>query len=162
MKVVMLIGPPASGKSTYAKKRSEEEDIFRVSNDDLRLMFYGKRFVVRHEDAVFCAMYALVRELVEMGQSFILDNTNLSVVDRQRFFREVFGCRIIPPDIDIEIVDHFCNIPYEELIERDRNREASVGEDVISKMYRKVIDYKEYGDPQREVEIARWVAETVK
>lgn len=132
--LVICVGLPASGKSTYADRlvHLDPERVVRVNMDLLRLMLHAQWWT---DSAVCNQRVALLRDrmvddLMELGVSMIIsDDTNLhpdavfrlSEVARQRGY--------------LVQVERFTDVPVEECIRRDAARERSVGEDVIRGMY---------------------------
>ena len=51
LKIVMLKGLPASGKSTLAKMLAES-GYYRINKDDIRKMLFGDTYKKKHEKQV--------------------------------------------------------------------------------------------------------------
>lgn len=87
--IVLCIGLPASGKSTWAKEqvKLEPDRWRRVNRDDLRLMLWNGPWspVVADEKVVTAIAEAAVRSNLEAGFDVIVDNTNLKARDRKDF-----------------------------------------------------------------------------
>lgn len=81
MECVLLMGLQASGKSTFCAQHLFDSHI-RVNLDMLR---------TRHREK------CLVRTCIEAGISFVVDNTNPTRADRQRYIEpaRTAGCRVI-------------------------------------------------------------------
>lgn len=130
-KLVVLVGLPASGKSTYALDlvRSDPDKYLRINFDSLRECFFGgiwskEKEALLRDIAIDIALTALVN-----GKDVILDNTNLTgpqwdMINIIQFFTEN------PTEFK-----SFMDVPLDELIERDSQREKSVGQDVILRLY---------------------------
>ena len=71
MTTVILIGIPASGKSTFCKERFFNTHV-RISLDMLK---------TRHREKL------LFQACIAAKQSFVIDNTNASTVERKRFIQ---------------------------------------------------------------------------
>lgn len=86
MKLEVLIGMIASGKSTYARKRAQEGALV-VCHDDLAAMLHAEyryeqelRSVYRHMEE------ALVFEAIGAIRDTVVDRTHLTRESRQRWF----------------------------------------------------------------------------
>lgn len=132
--ILLLKGLPASGKSTYAKQL-ESEGWVRTNKDtirlDSRLFPTGYNFKnKKHEKAVVKERNRLIEEALKAGHNVVVDDTNLSPVHTRTIttLAQKYGAKF-------EVKDDFLKVPLAELIERDKNREASVGENVIRRMF---------------------------
>ena len=75
----ILIGLPASGKSSYCKdKLKENRDIEIVSSDAIREEVFGDVNDQSHNGEVFNIVFKRVREAILNNRDVILDATNLS------------------------------------------------------------------------------------
>ena len=96
---IILIGIPASGKSTFCKRNFS--NYVRINLDILK---------TRHQERL------LIDSCFAEGKSFILDNTNPVLVDRQRY--------IIPAiKHGYHIVGYFMQSKIKDCVERNKNRE---------------------------------------
>jgi predicted kinase len=133
VKILILIGIPASGKSTWAKDyvRRNPEWI-RVSRDDFRLMLKTAQVCEpKIEDLITVLMFQVIRKSLMKKLNVIVDNTNLKV----KYINQIIEEFKYDADIDFRAFD----ISLDKAIERDNNREMKVGEGVIRKMWN---DYK--------------------
>lgn len=80
----MLVGIPASGKTTYASKLKEEFNIPIVSTDHIRNMNPEAK-----EDQIWPLVYQECVNYVCSGQDFIFDATNITPNVRNRFKKEI-------------------------------------------------------------------------
>lgn len=76
----MLVGIPASGKTTYAKKLAKELNIPIVSTDEIRNLNPNAS-----EDKIWPLVYEECGRLLVSGQDFIFDATNITPTVRDRF-----------------------------------------------------------------------------
>ena len=138
-KVIMLRGLPASGKTTWSRDFIEEQAAnswIRINKDDLRKMFSSEysrgmeKFVLRARDI-------LLSEALDDGKSVIIDDTNLNPAHERDIRAELamYNTGRKHP-VQFEIKD-FTDIPTEECIRRDYERENPVGEIVIREMCRR-------------------------
>ena len=131
----MLVGLPASGKSTYAKSivAKDPSNWVRVNNDDLRAMMNGSVWSQDYEKMITDARNYLIRDALKRGKNVIIDNLNLN----RRHFDEV--CKIAKSvNTDVQVFEKAFYIELEEAVARDSKREgkAQVGEVVIKKWWK--------------------------
>lgn len=127
-------GLPAAGKTTWAKAWVSESPTTRarVNRDDLRSMLYGQRsgLTFEQEQRITAAAQSLVRELLARGLDVVADDTNL----RPKYVRE---WRKVATTSGAEFDVREYLISPTVAIERDANREHSVGAEVIQRMAEK-------------------------
>lgn len=79
MKVLLLRGLPASGKSTYAKELvSKNHNWVRVNKDDLRAMMNNGEFSWKLEKQIVKAERELAENALKLGKNVIVDDTNFN------------------------------------------------------------------------------------
>ena len=88
-KLTMLVGLPASGKSTYAKEKAEKERAVVCSSDVIRKELYGDENVQGDGNEVFNILHERVKELLSQGWDVIYDATNVKSKRRRAFLREI-------------------------------------------------------------------------
>lgn len=145
LKVILLRGIPASGKSTWAKQKVLEGQgkWKRVNKDDLRNMIDAGKYSKEREKFILDIRDAFIIESLIGDYNVIVDDTNLHSKHVE--------------DIQ-QIVDAFCEpkpileikwfpITLDDALARDECREASVGKEVIQRMYKQ---YVEAGGPEPE------------
>ena len=133
-KIKILVGVPASGKSTWARKElARNPNVVSVSRDDFR---YGLRNSGVTEPKIESMITELVDSTIMKSLSFgldvIIDATNLKKSYIEHFIN------LVKHNADVEFI--VFDISLEVALERDRNRERSVGEHVIKKMYKNYKD----------------------
>lgn len=130
MKIIIMQGLPASGKSTKAKELIEAYGNYvRVNRDLLRRMLHFGKWSGKNEGVVIAAEKALVKALLEKKNNVIVDDTNLG---KTATMWEEYATEL---GVKSEIIHMDTSI--EECIERDRIREDRVGFDVIINMARR-------------------------
>lgn len=90
-KVLILVGLPGSGKSTWAAGR---KGAVTLSSDQMRLLLSGDETNQSIHGRVFAAMRYLLRERLRLQQALtIIDATNIRRKDRKPFLKivEKFG-----------------------------------------------------------------------
>ncbi|TJZ57424.1 polynucleotide kinase [Streptomyces piniterrae] len=128
--VHVMTGLPASGKTTAARKLQAESEgrMRRVNLDDLRAMLdvpapeRGRSHA--HEQTVLAIQDAAVRAAVDDGFDVVVDNTHLTSHIPKRLKAAVAGQATF-------VVHDFTDVPVEECIRRDADRDRSVGEEII-------------------------------
>jgi predicted kinase len=102
MTAIILIGIPASGKSTFCKERLFTSHV-RLNLDMLK---------TRHREKV------LMQACIEAKQPFVIDNTNASIAERRRF---------IEPAIEagFKVVGYYFSSRVSGALERNRQREGA-------------------------------------
>lgn len=144
MKIIILKGLPASGKTTWAKDFCEKNtDWVRVNRDDLRNM-RGRYWLPKDEDMITEWEHNSVMSALAYGKNVILDSTNLNPKYSKQFIDYV---KSFQEHENIEITGKYFDVTPEECIKRDKTRPNPVGADVIRGMYEKYIEvpivYKE-------------------
>ena len=128
LKVIILIGLPSSGKTTWAKNFiAKNQNYIRISRDDFRLMLKNQQIcnnTIENLISELCEN-TIIKSLVKK-QNIIIDNTNLKLKYINNFIK------LTQYYADIEYI--LFDVSIEECIKRDKNRENSVGERVIKKM----------------------------
>ena len=126
--VVLAIGLPGSGKSSWFKRRG----VTPLSSDLLRTLLFDDTTEQRYQDLVFGTLRSLLRaRLVAHMPWNYLDATNLSPRERHGWIKMAreFG-------YDVHAV--FFDVPLEVCLERNRRRERIVPEDVMQRMAAKL------------------------
>jgi predicted kinase len=138
LKILMLRGLPASGKSTYAKELLVKYpgQYKRVNKDDLRNMLDGGKWSKENEQFILVLRDLIIINVICVQQkNVIVDDTNLAPIHLEHI-KQLIGTNAI-----VEVKD-FTAVPLEECIRRDKTREASVGEKVIRGMYNQFLKPK--------------------
>ncbi len=77
--LLVLVGLPASGKSTFRGQVQSRLDHIRVvCPDEIRPVIYGATFDPRHESIVWQVTYSVLNYWLRLGEPVIFDATNLS------------------------------------------------------------------------------------
>ena len=83
-KLIVLVGMPGSGKTTFAKNVLEDEDVVIISSDEIRLRLTGDESDQSQNDEVFRIYYREIRNYLLDGRNVVADSTNLRRQDRER------------------------------------------------------------------------------
>lgn len=111
-----MVGPCASGKSTYAQQYAAEDNVEVFSSDAYREKLYGDKHDQFHNDKVFKTLHNDIREALKAGKDCILDATNCTVKSRLSALEAV-------KDIDCVKIASVLTADAEQCIERNSRRE---------------------------------------
>jgi len=126
--VVLSIGLPGSGKSTWFKRHN----ILPLSSDMVRILLFDDVTEQRYQDLVFSTLRAMLRaRLLARRPWNYVDATNLSPHERRSWVK-------LAHDFGYEAHAVFFDVPPEVCIERNRRRERNVPEDVMQRMASKL------------------------
>src|SRR5579871_3650026 len=126
--VVLSIGLPGSGKSTWFKRHN----ILPLSSDMVRILLFDDATEQRYQDLVFSTLRSMLRaRLLARRPSNYLDATNLSPHERRSWIK-------LAHDFGYEVHAVFFDVPPEVCMERNRRRERNVPEDIMQRMASKL------------------------
>lgn len=126
--VVLSIGLPGSGKSTWFKRH----DILPLSSDMIRILLFDDVTEQRYQDLVFSTLRSVLRARLLAKRTWnYVDATNLSPHERRSWIK-------LAHDFGYEAHAVFFDVPPEVCIERNRRRERNVPEDVMQRMATKL------------------------
>lgn len=129
-KMIMLIGLPASGKSTFAKNYIQQHDNVKLfSSDALRAELWGDESVQGDNNKLFTELHRRIKECLRNGCDAIYDATNINYKKRMAFLQEL-------KHIECNKICYLFATPYEECIKRNANRDRKVPEYVLERMYK--------------------------
>jgi len=122
--VVLAIGLPGSGKTTWFGRRG----VTPLSSDLLRNILFDDVEEQRYQGLVFSTLRSLLRArlIARMPWNYV-DATNLSVHERRQWIK-------MAKSFGYEVQAVFFDVPLEVCLERNRQRDRSVSEDVMRKM----------------------------
>lgn len=136
-KIIMLKWLPASGKTTRAKEMLEKypNQYKRVNKDDLRAMLDDGVYMKGTEKFILAVRDMVIMWALKINKSVIVDDTNLNPIHYERLEKLASdnGARFEIKEFDVSV---------DECIKRDRNRQNSVGKDIILGMFHKWIVWK--------------------
>jgi len=126
--VVLAIGLPGSGKTTWFGRRG----ITPLSSDLLRNILFDDVEEQRYQGLVFSTLRSLLRArlIARMPMNYV-DATNLSIHERRQWIK-------MAKSFGYEVQAVFFDVPLEVCLERNRQRDRSVSEDVMRKMAEKL------------------------
>ena len=126
--VVLAIGLPGSGKTTWFRRRG----VTPLSSDLLRNILFDDVEEQRYQGLVFSTLRSLLRArlIARMPLNYV-DATNLSIHERRQWIK-------MAKSFGYEVQAVFFDVPLEVCLERNSKRDRSVSEDVMRKMAEKL------------------------
>jgi len=120
-KLLILVGAPGSGKSTFARYFLRTEDNWiRVNRDDFRLMQFGDSLMIPfYEERISKMVEASVLTLLKSDINVIIDATNTSL----RTIQDMIHTYTEYADISFKVFD----LPVDELVKRCDKRYEETG-----------------------------------
>lgn len=129
-KVVLTIGLPGSGKTTYAKKYAGENGFDYISTDEIRYDRFVNEFGDSEEQSETWREVRLrIAQSLKSGKSVLLDSTMISERNRTNLINYAKSI-----DENAEIAAIYFNTALEICIERNSKREKPVPKEVVEKM----------------------------
>jgi predicted kinase len=126
--VVLAIGLPGSGKTTWFGRRG----ITPLSSDLLRGILFDDVEEQRYQGLVFSTLRSLLRArlIARMPMNYV-DATNLSIHERRQWIK-------MAKSFGYEVQAVFFDVPLEVCLERNRQRDRSVSEEIMRRMAEKL------------------------
>jgi len=126
--VVLAIGLPGSGKSSWFKRHS----VSPLSSDLLRVLLFDDAGEQRFQDLIFSNLRSMLRaRLIARRPMNYVDATNLTAHDRQGWIK-------LAKNYGYDVQAVFFDVPLEVCLERNRKRDRLVPEDVMRRMAAKL------------------------
>jgi predicted kinase len=126
--VVLAIGLPGSGKSSWFKRHN----VVPLSSDMVRSLLFDDVREQRFQDLVFSNLRSMLKaRLIAKRPMNYVDATNLTPQERQHWIK-------LAKDYNYEVHAVFFDVPPEVCIERHQRRDRVVPEDVMRRMAAKL------------------------
>ena len=126
--VVLAIGLPGSGKSSWFKRHN----VVPLSSDMVRSLLFDDVREQRFQDLVFSNLRSMLKaRLIAKRPMNYVDATNLTPQERQHWIK-------LAKDYHYEVHAVFFDVPLEVCIERHQRRDRVVPEDVMRRMAAKL------------------------
>jgi predicted kinase len=122
--VVLAIGLPGSGKTTWFRRRG----VTPLSSDLLRNILFDDVEEQRYQGLVFSTLRSLLRArlIARMPWNYV-DATNLSIHERRQWIK-------MAKSFGYEVQAVFFDVPLDVCLDRNRQRDRAVSEDAMRKM----------------------------
>lgn len=127
--ILILKGPPASGKTQYAREFIKGRIDWVIVNRDSLREGRGDYWVPEQEDYISDLEEFSIRQAIKRGYNVIIDATNLNPKTLDKWDKIAQETNSI-----IKIQEFY--VPFKVALERDKNRERSVGEKVLRRFYK--------------------------
>jgi predicted kinase len=126
--VVLAIGLPGSGKSSWFKRHN----AVPLSSDMVRSLLFDDVREQRFQDLVFSNLRSMLKaRLIAKRPTNYVDATNLTPQERQHWIK-------LAKDYNYEVHAVFFDVPLDVCIERHQRRDRVVPEDVMRRMAAKL------------------------
>jgi len=126
--MIILIGLPASGKSTWAKRYvTNRKFAALISSDSIRKELYGDEATQGDNNKIFSLVRERAEEALKEGKDVVIDATNMTIKDRSAYFdiAKTYGATVTGILFDT---------PVEECKRRNSKRDRVVPDFVYDKM----------------------------
>lgn len=134
--MILLIGLPGSGKSTWAERYSKNrKHTVSISSDKIREELYGDEATQGDNNKIFSLVRERAEEALKDCKDVIIDATNMTIKDRSAYFD-------IAKTYEATVIGILFDIPVEECKRRNSKRDRVVPDFVYDKMM------KRYEQPQ--------------
>lgn len=133
LNVIITVGTPGSGKTTWTKGfLVENENYVRISRDDYRLMLRNETYcAVKIEETISTMVEESIMTALDNKLNVIVDATHV----RKKYINSILNLVKYNADVSFKLF----NEDPKTCIERDSKRENPVGEAVINKMYANLV-----------------------
>jgi predicted kinase len=126
--VVLAIGLPGSGKSSWFKRHN----VVPLSSDMVRSLLFDDVREQRFQDLVFSNLRSMLKaRLIAKRPTNYVDATNLTPQERQHWIK-------LAKDYNYEVHAVFFDVPLEVCVERHQRRDRVVPEDIMRRMAAKL------------------------
>lgn len=126
--VVLAIGLPGSGKSSWFKRHN----ITALSTDLLRSLLFDDANEQRFQDLVFSNLRSMLKaRLIARRPLSYVDATNLTPQERHSWIK-------LAKDFHYDVQAVYFDVPLDVCLERNQKRSRVVGEDVVKRMSAKL------------------------
>ncbi|MHA1148909.1 MAG: AAA family ATPase [Promethearchaeota archaeon] len=134
--LLMTIGIPGSGKSTWIRNNKDLKDYIIVSPDLIRKEITGEISNVEKDRKVWKLAKKRVKKELKKGHNVILDATNVNGENRRKFLHGLPKCKLQAKIFTISPINAKKRIMDDIMAEKDRSH---VPGEVIDAMYQRFL-----------------------
>lgn len=127
--LAVMVGLPASGKSTFAYSAANKNNAIVFSSDDLREELYGDVDDQKHNHELFVELHRRIKKALKDGNNVIYDACNIGSKRRVAFLQELKHISCWKECVIMAT-------PYQQCLQNNRARSRKVPEYVIERMYK--------------------------
>jgi len=124
--IILLCGPAACGKSTFAQRHFRPTQI--ISSDWARARVCDDERDQRFQTQAFALVHHLTELRLSLNRLCVVDSTALTAPHRREYLE-------LAKKFQVPCVVFLFDVPLEKCVERDRSRERTVGSPVIERQY---------------------------
>ena len=125
--IYLMIGVPASGKTTWAKEKLKELDnAIYVGSDSIRLELWGNEQDQQHNRETFQEVFNRIVKAAKEKKNIIYDATNISRKEKENILKLLTN--------DYTKIGVKMSTPIKDCYKRNLKRNRTVPEKVIGKM----------------------------
>lgn len=128
-KLFMMVGIPGSGKSYESEVIAKEHDAVIHASDKIREEFSKNPNLKGDNNLVFNQLHFRIQRDLKVGKNVVYDATNINSRRRKAFLNSI-------KSIPCEKIAIIMATPYEQCIKNNAERDDSIPESVIEKMYK--------------------------
>ena len=129
LKILVLQGVPASGKSTFARSLVLKDKSYVIVSRDAIREARGDYWIPEHEDYISDIEEFEIRSAIKHNLNPIIDATNLNP-------KTIAKWKNLAEELNANIEFKMFEIDFATALERDSKRERSVGKKVLERFFR--------------------------
>ena len=129
LKILVLQGVPASGKSTFARSLVLKDKSYVIVSRDAIREARGEYWIPEHEDYISDIEEFEIRSAIKHNLNPIIDATNLNP-------KTIAKWKNLAEELNVNIEFKMFEIDFATALERDGKRERSVGKKVLERFFR--------------------------
>ena len=129
-KIIMLIGAPASGKTTAAPKIAAKNNAVIISTDRIRAALYGAEYIQGNWIDIEAVLYDRIKNAIKANKNIILDSTHFKKEYRAKIIKNFAKCS--------ELSAYYFNYPFSVIYKRNKKRARRVPFEVLAAMFKEL------------------------
>lgn len=129
LKILVLQGVPASGKSTFARSLVLKDKSYVIVSRDAIREARGDYWIPEHEDYISDIEEFEIRSAIKHNLNPIIDATNLNP-------KTIAKWKNLAEELNVNIEFKMFEIDFATALERDSKRERCVGKKVLERFFR--------------------------